>query len=200
VARTEVIVLCGVMLSAALLCGGKAGAQEPPPAGAPALAPAPEATAPAVCPAATSLKQCTAACQAQFPPKPKVELPEDLAARARLAIHGWWALGAGAALLVAGGITGGVTLHLDNELSKECPGGSCPLSRHADLDRRDRLAVTSTVLVAGGVAASAVGILILAVFARTPKMSEDESGEEPAAAFVPALGPNAAGAAMAWRF
>jgi hypothetical protein len=211
VARTEVTVLSGIVLAVATLCGLPARSQEASPADAPVVAPAPidaasavtaeapAAAPPAICPTATSLKQCTAACSAQFPPKPKIELPVDATARARLGVHGWWALGAGVALLIGGGITGGVALHLDKELSKECEGGSCPPAQHADLDTRDRLAVTSTVLIAGGVAASAVGILILAVFARTPKMSEDES-EGPAAALVPAVGPGVAGAAVAWRF
>jgi hypothetical protein len=218
VARTEVTVLSCVALAVATLYGLPVRAQEAPSADAPAVAPAPEAAEsvaagaadaaptdlaepapPVVCPAATSLKQCTAACSAQFPPKPKIELPEDATARARLGVHGWWALGAGVALLIGGGITGGVALHLNKELSKECESGSCPPAQHAVLDTRDRLAVTSTVLIAGGVAASAVGILILAVFARTPKMSDDER-EGPAAALIPAVGPGIAGAAVAWRF
>jgi len=152
-----------------------------------------------ICPAATSLNQCKSACQIQFPAKPKVETPVDEAARARLAVHGWWTLGAGAALLIGGGIAGGVALHLDKELSTVCTGGSCPPAQHADLDTRDRLAVTSTVLFAAGVAASAVGILILAVFARTPKLS-DAVEDETAAAFAPTFGPSAAGAVVAWRF
>lgn len=203
-ARTELTVLCWVALAAAGLRSAPASAQEaaqapaeaatPPAETAPAVEPAP-----AICPSATSLKECTAACQKQFPPKPKVELPEDYAARARLAVHGWWAVGAGAALLVAGGITGGVALHFDKELAGDCPGGSCPPARHADLDTRDRLAVTSTVLIAGGVAASAVGILILTVFSRTPKMT-DPDAEQPAVAFAPAAGPGATGAVIGWRF
>jgi len=201
VARTEVTVLCGIMLSTAMLCGAPARSQEAPSADAPVVAPTPETAEPAapVCPAAASLSQCKATCQAQFPPKPKVETPIDAAARARLAVHGWWTLGAGAALLIGGGIAGGVALHLDKELSNVCNGGSCPPTRHADLDTRDRLAVTSTVLIAGGVAASAIGILILAVFSRTPDLSEVEE-EEPSAMFTPAFGPSVAGAAVTWRF
>jgi hypothetical protein len=149
-----------------------------------------------LCAAAQNYKQCKVFCQLQFPPKVKVKTRDEKAERAKLAVHGWWALGAGVALLIGGSVTGGVALHMNGELSKKCPGGSCPPERHAELDTRDRLGVTSTVLVAGGVAASAVGILILAVFSRPPK----EDGDKSAAAFVPSIGPNVVGATLAWRF
>jgi hypothetical protein len=200
VARTELTALGLVLLASALLCGAPARAQKQAPAVADQPAPpAPEAAATPACVAAKSYKQCAAACREMFPPKPKVETSGETVARERLAIHGWWSLGAGVALLVGGGVAGGVALHLNGELSQKCPGGSCPPEHYAELDTRDRLAVTSTVLIAGGVAASAVGILILAVFARPPKNAGDEA-LKPAPAVVPALGPNAAGATLAWRF
>jgi len=206
VTRTGMVLVSGIGLVAAALLALPAQAQDATAATPPApdaqppgtIEPAPTTPAP-VCPSATSLKQCKAACDSQFPPKPKVEAPEDASARARLAIHGWWTLGAGAALLIAGGVSGGVALHLNAELKKECPGGSCPPEQYSDLDTRDRLSVASTVLLAGGLAASVVGILLLAVFSRTPKLSDAEE-VEPAAAFAPSFGPGAAGAVVEWRF
>jgi hypothetical protein len=226
VARTELTLLSLVLFGTAALCGAQAGAQEAAPADTAQPAPedgaavtppqaedaatdvpaggattdAPINAAPAmkitVCSTAKNYKECKLLCGLQFPPKIKPKKTDEAQELARLAVHGWWSLGAGVALLVGGSVAGGVALHLNKELSKECTGGSCPPERHADLDTRDRLGVTSTVLIAGGVAASAVGILILAVFSRPPKAE----GEKPAAAFVPSLGPDAVGATLAWRF
>jgi hypothetical protein len=196
-ARFERWTLACIAVLIAAAVGAPALAQE---AAASGEAVTPEAPAPPAplpkCAEATSFKTCKAACREQFPPKPRVETRDERLDRERLAVHGWWALGTGAAFLIAGGIIGGVTLHLNGELVADCRGGVCPPSRHADLDTRDRLAVTSTVLVAAGVGASAVGILILAVFSRPPK----DGGEQPAAAFAPIAGPQGAGAAWTWRF
>jgi hypothetical protein len=225
-ARTEPTLLSLVFFGTAALCGAPASAQEAAPADAAEHAPEDQAavTPPPVegaatpgattdvpnagateevpvmkvslCSTAKNYKDCKLLCGVQFPPKVKPKKSDEAQERARLAVHGWWALGAGVALLIGGSVTGGAALHLNGELSEECQGGSCRPEQHADLDTRDRLGVTSTVLVAGGVAAGAVGILILAVFSRPPKVK----GEKPAAAFVPSLGPSVAGATVAWRF
>jgi len=131
-----------------------------------------------------------------FPPAPKVETREELRDRDRLVIHAWWAIGSGAALLIAGGVMGGVALHLNAELEDHCPNGSCPPTYHDDLDRRDRLAVSSTVLIGAGIAASTVGVLILTVFAKPPK----EADETAAAALTPYATASSAGAEWTWRF
>jgi hypothetical protein len=181
---------CLVAACAALAAPARAqeatAPQPPPPETALVAQPA--------CALTTSYKTCRAACREMFPPKPKVETVDEAADRARLAIHGWWALGTGGALLVAGAVMGGVALHLNAELGDECPGGSCPPAYHSELDTRDHLAVSSTILLGAGVAASAVGILILSVFSRPPK------GEAPKTAFTPVATPGTAGATWAWRF
>jgi hypothetical protein len=148
------------------------------------------------CGFATSYNSCTAACREMFPPKPKVETRSEASDRAKLAVHGWWALGVGAALLVAGGATGGAALHLNSELGDACPGGSCPPERHADIDTRDRLAVSSTVLLSAGIAASAVGTLILTIFSRPPR----NGGSRPKTALSPLAAPRTTGVAWTWRF
>jgi hypothetical protein len=175
-----------------------------PSAGAPAEAIIEEAAAvtepqapPPACAVTTSYKKCAAACREMFPKKPRVETKDERLDRSRLAIHGWWAIGTGAALLVAGGVTGGVALHLNAELSDRCPGGACPPSAYGDLEERDRLAVSSTVLLGAGVAASAVGILIVALFARPPAGAEKPQAR---AALAPLAARGTLGAAWTWRF
>jgi hypothetical protein len=198
------IVAAAVLRAAPAFCQEEEAATAPPAASAEEAAPT-DAEVVAVseppvkkglplCAAATSYKECKVLCRAQFLTKIKAAAAKKELDKAKLAVHGWWTLGAGVALLVGGGVTGGVAIHLNKELQGACDGGSCSPAYHADIDTRDRLAVTSTILVAGGVAASAVGVLILAVFARPAKAKAD------AVAFAPSLGPDAAGATLAWRF
>ena len=198
-ARIELMVLTLVSLGMAALHGAPARAQETAPdAAAVEGAPAGDAKQKVpICALAKSYKQCKLFCRVQFPPRGKPDtLHDEAEKRERLKVHGWWSLGAGAALLIGGGIAGGVAIHLNKELSEVCHGGSCEPEYYAEIDTRDRLGITSTVLIAGGVAASAVGILILAVFSRPPK----GKGEKSATAFVPSFGPDVAGAALEWRF
>jgi hypothetical protein len=109
--------------------------------------------------------------------------------------HGWIALGIGGALLLAGGVTGGVALSLDSELEDKCKGGECPPPQHDTLSRRDALATSSTALLATGFATAMVGLLVLTVFA--PER-EDEAEEQ--VALLPLVNPQLAGAALEWRF
>ncbi len=152
-----------------------------------------EAEEPApTCDDATSKKACRAACDEKF----KKEKKEVIVVRdPRLRIHGAWALGIGGALLAAGGVTGGVALKLNGELEGQCPDGSCPPSKHGDLDTRNRLAVSSTILLASGFTFSFVAILVLAVFA--PKKTVER---EVAFAFTPVIGPDVVGTGLEWRF
>ncbi len=187
-------IVLGLVVAACAALAPPARAQEatapPAPVTAPAAAPQP------TCALATSYKTCQAACREMFPPKPKVETTAEALDRAKLAVSGWWTLGTGAALLVAGGITGGVALHLNAELRGECTGGSCPPTYHADLDARDHLAVSSTVLLGAGIAAAAVGVLILTVFSRPPKGATTGA----TAALTPVAAPGGGGAVWTWRF
>jgi len=66
----------------------------------------------------------------------------------------------GAALIVAGSITGIWALSLDSDLDEACPGGHCPSRRDSDIDRLDRLTTTTNILLAvGGV--TAVGGVVM---------------------------------------
>ncbi|MFO8072063.1 MAG: hypothetical protein R6V85_09335 [Polyangia bacterium] len=126
------------------------------------------------------------------PPNP-YELERDPALRT----HGWVALGIGGAMLAAGGVTGGLALHFDAELSRDCSAGSCPPARHGDLDRIDYLSKSSTVLLISGAAASIVGLLVLTVFApEIERPPEREDGEVAAARLLPEW----SGDSLRWRF
>jgi hypothetical protein len=119
---------------------------------------------------------------------------EIIEADPALETHGWIALSIGAAALIAGGVTGGVALHLDSELEGKCPKGQCPPAEHDRLDRRDALATSSTALLASGFAMAMVGLLLITVFASD---EEDDGGE---VALLPLAGPQLNGAALEWRF
>jgi hypothetical protein len=107
--------------------------------------------------------------------------------------HGWIAIGVSGALLISGAITGGLALKWDKHLESECDGGVCTEPHHDALDRRDRLATSSTILIGTGAVAALTGILILAVFA-------PDREEESAVALRPEAGPAFAGARLEWRF
>ncbi|MBN2531105.1 MAG: hypothetical protein JXR76_32265 [Deltaproteobacteria bacterium] len=81
-----------------------------------------------------------------------------------LKVTGWSLIGAGGALLIAGSITGGITMAKSSKLQEDCPNKVCD-----DPDAKDRhsttknLAIaTDILLVAGGVTA-ATGLVLLLV-------------------------------------
>ena len=80
------------------------------------------------------------------------------------------AFGLGGAALIAGGITGVLSLRAAADVKSHCdPGGHCPASEQANADRAGQLADASTgTLVAGGVAL-AVGIVLAVVDRRSPR-------------------------------
>lgn len=118
-----------------------------------------------------------------------------------LRIAGWVAVGTGAALLIGGGVTGGLALSMNGDLADECGDGSCSQADKGDeVDKRDGLATASSVLLGVGGAVAATGIVLLIVDA--------VKGEEPSAAAAkgydigcaPALGPQFTGAMIEGRF
>jgi hypothetical protein len=101
------------------------------------------------------------------------------------------AFGAGGALLIAGGITGAVSLRTAADVKSHCgPGGVCPISQQANADRAGQLADASTgTLVAGGIAL-AVGVVLAVVDHRRPR----------AEAVAVRIGVGPAGGAVGGRF
>jgi hypothetical protein len=80
------------------------------------------------------------------------------------AVWGWTATGVGAALLVAGAVTGGLALSKNADVRDNCPDGNCPPAWHDDVDARDRLALSTNVLLGVGAGVAIVGVLLLTVF------------------------------------
>jgi len=126
--------------------------------------------------------------------EPQPTAPEQPPAQGNtLRSAGWVTLGLGAALLIGGGVTGGLALKQNDDLDGRCDGG-CPPEFHEDNDRLKALAVTTDVLLGVGGAAAAAGIIMLIVSAG------DESDKGGDVAVAPAGGPGFAGAAIQGRF
>jgi hypothetical protein len=124
----------------------------------------------------------------------------ELVADPQLRTHGFIALWSGAGLLAAGAITGGLALYLNAELDSDCQGGLCPPERQGDLDARDALATSSTLLIGAGFVAAVVGILIVAVFAPDPEPEEAPAAESGQARWSPRLLFEPGAAALEVRF
>jgi hypothetical protein len=103
-------------------------------------------------------------------PEPAEEGPGDGRSAPDRAVWGWTVTGIGAALLVAGAVTGGLALSANSAIGDHCPDGACPPAWHDDVDRRDNLALSTNVLLGTGAAVAVVGVLLLTVF----------DGDEPA--------------------
>ena len=74
---------------------------------------------------------------------------------------GWISVGIGGALLVGGGITGGLALGKNADLENKCEADGCYSSEYDLMDRRDGLATAGTVLIISGGVLAATGIVLL---------------------------------------
>jgi hypothetical protein len=121
-------------------------------------------------------------------------LPEDSSGGGSLKIWGWVTLGAGAAVLIAGGITGGMALSQSGKLEEACPDGGCSPSRSGEVDALGSMALTADILIGVGAAAAVAGAVLLLL----PGGGEEAAGDPDEAAMrvVPAPG----GAALQGRF
>jgi hypothetical protein len=68
--------------------------------------------------------------------------------------------GAGAAMIIAGAITGGLALDRDGTLAMLCPADMCVEEARAVLDERRALAISTDVLIFGGLAIAATGAVL----------------------------------------
>ncbi len=117
----------------------------------------------------------------------------DLEARRRpLLGSGIAALFVGGAVVLGGGVAGIAALVKDNELDEECQSsGVCGTDHHDTVDQRDKLAVTSNVLLIGGGVIFVAGIVLVAIA---------PNDEEQAVAVLPVAGPDTFGATLRMRF
>ncbi len=106
---------------------------------------------------------------------------------------GWLSLGVGCAMVISGSITGGVAITANKEIDDRCPDG-CYSKHYDEMDRRDNLALATDILLGIGAVATAAGIVMLIV-----SNSGDEDKDD-SVAIRPAIGPQASGAILEWRF
>lgn len=123
--------------------------------------------------------------------------PEPEPASSKLKTVGWIALGAGAAMAIGGGITGGVAMSVDGDLEKSCPDEQCAEDQWEDVDRMNSLATATNVLLIAGGAVAAAGITILIIDAAKDGEQDPGDGET---AVVPTVAPGFAGVTWTGRF
>jgi len=127
-------------------------------------------------------------------PPPKDPPPAD--GPSGLRTGGWVMVGVGGAMLIAGAVTGAMSLNLDEDLYDHCPDSHCADDREADIDKLGTLsAVTDVMLFAGG-AIAATGAVLLIVDAAKNR----ESASDGPVAVAPAFGPGFGGATIRGRF
>lgn len=117
-------------------------------------------------------------------------LSEDTSGSSGLKVWGWVTLGAGAAVLIAGGVVGGLALSQSGKLEEACPDGNCSPARGGEVDALGSMALTADILIGVGAAAAVAGVVLLLL------PEGRESGDETAVRVVPAPG----GAALQGRF
>jgi hypothetical protein len=106
---------------------------------------------------------------------------------------GWAMVGVGAAVLAGAGVTGILTIQLDDDLSAKCDAAhKCAPDLQGDVDRLDTLALTTDVLLGVGAAAVITGTLLLTVFS-----GDAHAGD---LKVQPSLGPGTVGASISGRF
>lgn len=108
----------------------------------------------------------------------------------------WVVGGVGVAAIVAGAITGGMSLGLESDLEGACPGNVCPADRADDVDRLSTLATTTDVLLIGGAALVATGVVLYFVLPR----GGDEGGDAVALRPTGGCGPHGCLVGVRGRF
>jgi hypothetical protein len=93
----------------------------------------------------------------------------------------WVFLGAGAAIVAGGGITGGISMSREKDLKSDCVDKQCPESREGDADSIRAMNLTADILYGVGAAAIVTGIVLAFVEPRVKKKA-------PTVALVPGDG------------
>jgi hypothetical protein len=102
-----------------------------------------------------------------LPPEPAARAPAGSQAATAGPASSWHttagivALGAGAAGLIVGGVTGGLALGRHASLSAECPDGRCSTAHAGEVDTYRTLADVASVATIAGAAAAAAGVVLL---------------------------------------
>jgi hypothetical protein len=118
-----------------------------------------------------------------------VSIEETGSGSGGLAVPAWVLIGIGGASLVAGAVTGGLTLAQAGELEDRCPDRQCTVADRSDYDSAVTLGWTSTATLALGAALVATGGLLLLL---------DASDDDEVQALELRVGP--AGGSFTYRF
>ncbi len=86
--------------------------------------------------------------------------------------------GVGGAMLIAGAITGGLALERDGTLAMLCPNNLCVEEARPVLEERRALAISADVLIFGGLAVAATGV-VLAFLMPSTGASESARADRP---------------------
>jgi len=109
---------------------------------------------------------------------------------------GWVMVGVGGAMLIAGAVTGAMSLNLDDELYNDCPDNHCADDRQKDIDKLGSLSAVTDVMLFGGGAIAATGVVLLIIDAKKNRESEQTDD----VSVIPSAGPGFTGAVIQGRF
>lgn len=123
----------------------------------------------------------------KIPPAPAAPKGDGDTPGRSLKAAGWATLGVGAAVLVAGAVTGGMSLSLENELAPDCAENGCPPGKTSDRDRMDQFALATDVLIGAGAAVAATGIVLLVLGIHKNKTSVETTTVKVAPCLSPQL-------------
>ncbi|MCP4199482.1 MAG: hypothetical protein GY762_20230 [Proteobacteria bacterium] len=117
-----------------------------------------------------------------------------------LRIGGAVTMGLGAAALIAGAVTGGLAISLDNNLdSAKCPDGQCFEEYSNDVDKRDNLALATNVLLISGGSVLVAGVLMV-VFSFPEFRRSERSSPTESLTVRPIIGRSFVGTSVTWSF
>jgi hypothetical protein len=108
---------------------------------------------------------------------------------------GWIVAAVGAGAAIGGAVLGGLALSKNSDLNRACGDGPCP-EKTDDVNARDHMALSSTVLIAAGGTVLAAGAALLIV----GKIKEKRNRENPTISLLPAVDRTSMGASFEWRF
>jgi hypothetical protein len=116
--------------------------------------------------------EAKAATEASAEPKPKADTApaqEGDTGKKGGRVWTWVMVGAGAAIVAGGAITGGISMGKEKDLKADCNGTQCPESRKGDADTIRTMNLTADILYGVGAAAIVTGIVLFFV---EPKHNE----------------------------
>ncbi|AKU97193.1 hypothetical protein AKJ09_03857 [Labilithrix luteola] len=132
------------------------------------------------------------------PPRVAPLAASTTSSRSSSNIGPWLVMGTGAAMLIAGSVTGIVALGKTNDLADRCPSNTCPKSFDLDGARSDAktfVRITDVLLIGGGiVTAGGIGWLL---FSNSSESSAP--APTPTAKKLPSIGCSGTGCSATWE-